>query len=184
MTSCPSTSRQAESSSGSDIGRGLLTPVELPFELPTPIYGAMLAIWQLRPAAQVRFPLHHRRPEDYLRFLAWCAVEGRGKYRFLREIPEWDEALSRPASLPTLAADRWQGMLTVGMLFLGMARYRYAVSPMLHSAGAREMAVRDYWERGRNTMLLRACVGARASQYGKWMWTWRVIVQPGSNSIE
>ena len=54
------------------------------------IHAAMAAIWHLRPATQRRFPLHRRQPCDWLRYLAWCATDGRKEYKILREIPDWN----------------------------------------------------------------------------------------------
>jgi hypothetical protein len=44
------------------------------------LHGAMLAIWHMRPATQKRFPLHRRRTSDCLRFLVWCATDGRDQH--------------------------------------------------------------------------------------------------------
>lgn len=127
---------------------GYLQPVELPFPLPTGLYGAMLAIWQLRPTLQRWFPLHKARTEDHLRFLAWCALYGRKEYAILREIRDWDGELNRPAALPPLKGDRWGPSFTVGMLLLGVARHRNALSPVFGSVAERHRLAHWYW-RGR-----------------------------------
>ena len=47
-----------------------VTPVATGHQLPTQVYGAMLAIWYLRPVLQRRFPLYKGRVRDFIRFLA------------------------------------------------------------------------------------------------------------------
>ncbi|MBL3599982.1 MAG: glycosyltransferase [gamma proteobacterium endosymbiont of Lamellibrachia anaximandri] len=135
-------------------GHGLLAPIAMPFHLPTPIYGAMLAIWHLRPILQRRFPLHEGRPKDFVRFLAWCAIEGRRQYAVLRSIPEWDTALVRPLSLPSLNNDRWSDGFSVAMFFYGIVRYRYFVAPMLRDAKARHRIARAFWRGERHKFML------------------------------
>jgi glycosyltransferase involved in cell wall biosynthesis len=125
-----------------------LAPIELRLELPTPVYGAMLAIWQLRPQLQRWFPLHRNRAADYVRFLGWCTMHGRKEYALLRELPDWDEALNRPMSLPRLRGDEWGLTFTVGMFLLGVARHRNAISPVLASIPERKRLAHWYW-RGR-----------------------------------
>lgn len=133
---------------------GLLTPINLPFQLPTPIYGAMLAIWHLQPGLQSRFPLHRGSPEDYLRFLAWCSVDGRHKYTVLRAIPEWDAALSAPISLPVLKNDSWAGGCSVALYLYGITRYRYFIQPMLKDRKARHRVARAFWRGERHNRRL------------------------------
>ncbi len=135
-------------------GHGLLAPIAMPFHLPTPIYGAMLAIWHLRPILQRRFPLHEGRPKDFVRFLAWCAIEGRRQYAILRSIPEWDAALVRPLLLPSLNNDRWSDGFSVAMFFYGIVRYRYFVAPMLRDAKARHRIARAFWRGERHKFML------------------------------
>lgn len=118
--------------------------------LPTPIFGAMLAIWHLRPALQRQFHLERNRPEDYLKMLAWCTYTGRKQYVILREIPEWDAALNQPISLPDIQGDTWGKGFTVGMFLLGIARQRYSVSAMLTNARARHFLSIWYWRGGRH----------------------------------
>ncbi|WP_177419178.1 glycosyltransferase [endosymbiont of Lamellibrachia barhami] len=135
-------------------GHGLLAPIAMPFHLPTPIYGAMLAIWHLRPILQRRFPLHEGRPKDFVRFLAWCAIEGRRQYAILRSIPAWDAALVRPLILPSLNNDRWADGFSVAMFFYGVVRYRYFVAPMLRDAKARHRIARAFWRGERHKFML------------------------------
>ena len=137
-------------------GHDLLAPVPLPFHLPTAVYGAMFAIWHLRPALQRRFPLYKGRPRDYLRFLAWCAAEGRRQYQILRAIPAWDVELGRHIHLPELAADAWAPSYSVGMFLFGVARYRYTVGAMLRDAKARHRIARAYWRGARHKLHLPA----------------------------
>ena len=122
-----------------------LRRVTLPFLLPTGVYGAMLVIWHLRPPLQMRFPLHKGRARDYVRFLAWCATEGRREYAILRSIPEWDRELAQPLALPSLAGDDWEGMITVAMFFYGVAHCRYTFAGMLQRAHVRDDIVRAFW---------------------------------------
>jgi len=133
---------------------GLLTPIAMPFHLPTPIYGAMLAIWHLRPILQKRFPLHKGNAKDFVRFLAWCAIEGRRQYTILRSIPEWDAALLQPISLPVLKSDRWSDGFSVTMFFYGVMRYRYTIAPMLKNAKARHRIARAFWRGERHKFML------------------------------
>lgn len=122
--------------------------IALPFELPAKVYGAMLAIWHLRPALQRRCPLHQGRRRDWVRFLAWCATDGRKDYAILREIPEWEEELNRPVRLPALKNDPWQGCFSLGMFFSGVTTYRWSFSALLKSKRARNRVARAFW-RGR-----------------------------------
>lgn len=122
-----------------------LVPISLPFRLPTPVYGAMLAIWSLHPFLKRRFPLHKGNPRDFVRFLAWCAGDGRRQYAILRSLPEWEAALSRRIDLPEIEGDSWAGGFSVDMFLYGVARYRYTVGPILHQGAARHRVARAYW---------------------------------------
>lgn len=135
-------------------GHALTLPVSLPFELPTPVYGAMLAIWHLRPILQHRFPLHQGKPRDFVRFLAWCAVEGRRQYAILRAIPAWDDALARPVALPALRQDRWADGHSVATFLYGVARHHYSFRAMLRDANARHRITRAYWRGERHRLQL------------------------------
>lgn len=128
---------------------GLVRPIKLPFELPAPIYGAMLAIWHMRPVLQRRFPLHEQRVRDYLRFLAWCAAEGRRQYVLLREIEEWDEALNRPLALPALPGDAWTGHFSVAMFLFGICRQHYSLTGLMTHAPTRARVAKLWWRGGR-----------------------------------
>ena len=129
-------------------------PVALPFELPTRVYGAMLAVWLLQPALHKRFPLHRQRRDDYLKFLSWCVVHGRRRYKLLREIPEWDKELMQPVELPPVPNDRWRGAFTVGMYLGAIARAKYWHSQVLAKASMRHRAARWYFRDGRSLMAL------------------------------
>lgn len=131
-----------------------LAPVALPFLLPTSVYGAMLVVWHLRPVLQRRFPLQEGRKRDYLRFLAWCAFEGRRQYAILRSIKEWDLALTQPIDLPPLNRDRWAGAFSVGMFLLGAAKQHYAFGAMLEDPKARNVAALAFWRGERHTRSL------------------------------
>jgi hypothetical protein len=112
------------------------------------VLGAMLAIWHLRPALQRSYPLHKMRPRDWMRFLAWCATDGRKDYAILREIPELTQELNRPVSLPLLKNDAWKNCFSLGMFFSGVATYRWSFSALLSTKKARNRAARAFW-RGR-----------------------------------
>lgn len=131
-------------------GHDYLAPVMVPFHLPTRIYGAMLVVWHLRPVLQRRFPLQRGAVRDFLRFLAWCASEGRREYAILRSIPEWDAELARPVDLPALRRDRWSGIFCVGMFLFGVARGHYAFGRILTSATERHRIARLYWRGDRH----------------------------------
>jgi glycosyltransferase involved in cell wall biosynthesis len=122
-----------------------LRRVTLPFVLPTGVYGAMLVIWHLRPILQIRFPLHRGQVRDYLRYLAWCATEGRREYEILRTIPEWDRELVQPMHLPKIAGDKWQDTIPVSMFFYGVAHCHYTFGGMLKSARVRRGVAKAYW---------------------------------------
>ena len=133
---------------------GLLAPIAVPFHLPTPIYGAMLAIWYLRPVLQRRFPLHKGKPEDFVRFLAWCAIEGRRQFAILRSIPEWDAAMVRSLSLPVVKNDGWSEGFSVAMFFYGVVRYRYFIAPLIRDPKVRQRIARDFWRGERHKSIL------------------------------
>jgi len=122
-----------------------LRRVTLPFVLPTSVYGAMLVIWHLRPNLQMRFPLHRGQARDYLRYLAWCATEGRREYAILRSIPSWDRELAAPLLLPKLLDDIWCSTVPVAMFFYGVAHCHYTFGGMLHSAKVRRSVAVAYW---------------------------------------
>ena len=122
-----------------------LRRVTLPFVLPTSVYGAMLVIWHLRPILQMRFPLHRGQARDYVRYLAWCATDGRREYEILRQIPEWDRELARPIDLPRLPGDPWEGMVPVAMFLYGVANCHYTFSGMLRNARVRRDVARSFW---------------------------------------
>ena len=122
-----------------------LRRVTLPFVLPTSVYGAMLVIWHLRPILQMRFPLHRGQARDYVRYLAWCATEGRREYVILRSIPEWDRELAAPLILPKLLGDGWCDTVPVAMFFYGVAHCQYTFGGMLHSAKVRRGVAVSYW---------------------------------------
>lgn len=131
-----------------------LARIELPVQLPTDIYGCMLAIWHLRPHLQRQFPLHKGGARVYLRYLAWCMVQGRRDYAILRELPSWDAALNQPLALPPLAGDRWAGGFSVAMFLFGVARYRYTIGSLLSSAACRNVVARAYWQGQRHLLRL------------------------------
>jgi hypothetical protein len=103
------------------------------------LYAAMLAIWHLRPASQRRFPLQRGRIRDQIRFLAWCATDGRRDYRILREIPAWDDQLRGAIELPRLRGGLWEGSHSLMTL-----------SGMIGSASARHRAARHFWRGARH----------------------------------
>ena len=141
-----------------------LQPVALPFELPTRLYGCMLAIWLLRPYLQRRFPLHKQRAPDYIRFLAWCTTVGRREYAILRNLEAWNAELAQPMDLPVLKADRWSGSYTVGMYLIGVARSRYWLAPMMTSHVVRRLVVRWFWRHGQHALSLTSVPAWQAIQ--------------------
>ena len=122
-----------------------LRRVTLPFVLPTSVYGAMLVIWHLRPILQMRFPLHRGQARDYVRYLAWCATEGRKEYVILRNIPAWDRELVHPLALPKIPGDSWQDTIPVIMFFYGVAHCQYTFGGMLKSERVRRDVATAYW---------------------------------------
>jgi glycosyltransferase involved in cell wall biosynthesis len=122
-----------------------LRRVTLPFVLPTSAYGAMLVIWHLRPNLQMRFPLHQGQARDYVRYLAWCATEGRRDYEILCSIPEWDRELAQPIHLPRVPGDEWDGMIPVVTFLYGVAHCQYTFGGMLKNARVRRDVARSYW---------------------------------------
>ncbi len=123
----------------------LVQSIELPFNLPSRIYGAMLALWHYHRFLQRRFPLHENQPRGFLQLLAWCTLIGRRNHHLLRQIPDWDSELGAPATLPELKGDRWAGSFSVGQLLIGIAHYHYTVTPMLRDVRARDRVARLYW---------------------------------------
>ncbi len=146
---------------------GMLVPVALPFSLPTAVYGAMLAIWHLRPATQKQFPLHRGRPKDFLRFLAWCAIQGRRQYSILRSIPEWDRTLSSPLLLPPLKNDNWANGFSVAMFLYGISRYGYFIAPVVTSTKARNRIARAFWRGDRHHSMLPSPGGWQSEYFVK-----------------
>lgn len=123
----------------------LQAAVELPFELPTPLYAAMLAIWHAAPGLQRKFPLHLGRRADHLGFLAWCVYEGRRRYAILRELPAWDTALNRRVPAALLKPTPWRDTMSVAMLLYGVARQQFSVGQLLKSAAAQARIAREWW---------------------------------------
>jgi glycosyltransferase involved in cell wall biosynthesis len=123
----------------------LATEITLPFELPTPMYAAMLSIWHAAPGLQRKFPLHLGRRADHLRFLAWCVYEGRRRYAILRELPAWDEALNRRVPAALLEPTAWRDTMSVAMLLYGVARQQYSVGQLLASTAAQSRIAREWW---------------------------------------
>lgn len=124
--------------------------IELPFELPTRLYGAMLVIWLLRPDLQRRFPLQNANPRIYLKFLSWCTAIGRREHQILRDIDAWNQELLNPIALPAIAnSDAWHPTFTVGMYLCGLHRAKYWNAQMLTSAKIRHRTARWYFREGR-----------------------------------
>lgn len=109
----------------------------------------MLAIWHVRPVLQRRFPLYKGKPEDFVRFLAYCAGDGRRQFAILRSISEWDAALSQRIKLPEIRGDYWANGFSVDMFLHGVSMYRYALWPLLYHGAARHRAACDYWRGAR-----------------------------------
>jgi glycosyltransferase involved in cell wall biosynthesis len=67
-------------------------------DLPVPILGIMLLIWQIRDAdLQITFPL--TTTESKIDFLCWCASHGSREYKALQEASIFNEKLSEKADL-------------------------------------------------------------------------------------
>ncbi|MDO9105279.1 MAG: glycosyltransferase [Methylovulum sp.] len=65
-------------------------------DLPAPILGIMVLIWQLREKdLQIKYPLETK--QSSIGFIAWCIVSGRAEYRALKEATQFWDALNRPA---------------------------------------------------------------------------------------
>ena len=127
-----------------------LQPLPNEAGLPFRFYAAMLVIWHLRPATQRRFPLHKGTSRDWLRYLAWCATDGRKEYAILREIPAWDDELASPVALPALTGDRWLGTYSLTNFLHGIATHRWSLSGMLGSANSRHRAARHFYRGARH----------------------------------
>jgi hypothetical protein len=113
-------------------------------------YGAILAVWHLRPATQRRFPLQHGHPRDWLRYLAWCSTDGRREYAILREISEWDTELNRSIELPGTRNDQWEGCHSLATFLHGVGAHRWSVSGMLGLANSRNRVCRQFWRGARH----------------------------------
>lgn len=71
---------------------------ELSVDLPVPMLGIMLLIWQLRDKdLQEKFPLDTK--ESRIDFIAWCVVYGRKEYQALKEATLFWDAVAQPAQL-------------------------------------------------------------------------------------
>jgi hypothetical protein len=114
------------------------------------LYAAMLAIWHLRPATQRRFPLQHGRARDWLRYLAWCATDGRREYAILRELDEWNAQLGAPVILPELRSDRWTGTHSLINFLHGVSTHRWSLSGMLGLSSSRRRAAFHFWRGARH----------------------------------
>lgn len=119
-------------------------------------FGALLAIWHLRPATQRRFPLQTGSSRHWLRYLAWCATDGRREYDILRESPAWDALLSSPVDLPPVRNDRWEGAHSLMTFLHGVAVHRWSLSGMLGRATNREQTARQFWRGARHRNLAPA----------------------------
>lgn len=135
-------------------------PVDLPFDLPTRIYGGMYMIWLLRPGLQTRFPLQKGRRDDYLGYLAWCVRHGRREYKLLRQIQSWNEELMRPAAMDKVRGDLWEGAYTVGMFLCGVARSRYWSAQVRYNRRVRHRTARWYFRGGRQEIGLASTLPA------------------------
>ena len=72
-------------------------------DLPIPILGIMLLIWQLRDAdLQQAFPLDSA--DSRVGFLLWCACHGRAEYAALAEASNYWKFLQSKAELPSVSA--------------------------------------------------------------------------------
>ena len=72
-------------------------------ELPVPILGVMLLIWQLRDAdLQQMFPLDST--DSRIAFLSWCACHGRIEYAALAEASSYWTFLQSKAELPEISS--------------------------------------------------------------------------------
>ncbi len=127
-----------------------LTKVEAGHGVGPNLYAAMLVIWHLRRATQRRFPLQHGCARDQLRFLAWCATDGRREYVLLREIADWDRELTAPVNLPALRADHWAGTHSLMNFLHGVSIHRWSLSGMLRLAASRQRAARHFWRGARH----------------------------------
>src|SRR5258708_4606891 len=129
----------------SSTSHAYLERVTVPFVLPTGIYGAMLVIWHLRPTLHHRFPLHKGLARDYVRFLAWCATDGRKEYVILRSIPEWDAELSHPIAPPVIKGDGWGAGFSVAMFLSGVAHCPYPFRAILEQTDVRHLVATSFW---------------------------------------
>lgn len=77
---------------------------EISKDLPAPILGVMLLIWQLRDAdLQQLFPLDSI--ETRIGFLTWCACHGRKEYAALAEASDYWSFLASRAELPDITSE-------------------------------------------------------------------------------
>lgn len=131
-------------------------PIDLPFELPTHMYGGMIALWMLRKDLQKRFPLQKNKYSDYLNFLSWCCYIGRRESVLLAQIESWNTELNRPAELPLLQNDPWQGIYNVAMLLSGIYRSKYLFTQLISNTEQRHKVARWYFREGRHQIAMPA----------------------------
>jgi len=129
---------------------GLTAAVPLPFQLPTSLYGAMLAIWHSREDLQKQYPLHKGKLRHYIRFLAWCATYGRKRYKILLSIPAWDIELQKPIQMPMIRKALWSDGFSVAQFLFGIASSHFSITPVLKYAGLRKRIAINYWKVGRH----------------------------------
>lgn len=113
-----------EGASGVSRWRRYFQPVpELSRDMPLPLLGIMVLIWQLRADdLQSRFPLDS--VESRLDFIAWCVVHGSREYAALAQAELLWQALAHPAPMPgaPLRPDDAGHAISWKMLLIARAR--------------------------------------------------------------
>lgn len=148
---CPS--RQSPLGSSRDQG-GFVGVLSKQFPGEPQIYGAMVAIWHLRPFLQRRFPLQNGEWTSRLGFLGWCCAHGRREYAILRDLPAWDEELMRPIHLPQLVDDETEDLFCLAAFLYAVERHSGSLGALTRSPRARKRTARSFWRGDRHNLSL------------------------------
>ncbi len=129
---------------------GFLRPLSNEFPGEPRIFGAMIAIWHLRPFLQRRFPLQKSDWACRLGFLGWCYVHGRREYAILRDLPAWDGELMRAIRLPRIAGDETENLFSLATFLYAIERHSGSLGALIRTPSARKRTARSFWRGDRH----------------------------------
>ena len=126
---------------------------ELSAQLPIPILGIMLLIWQLRDKdLQEKFPLDTK--ESRIDFIAWCVVCGRHEYQALKEATLFWDAVSQPAQIDIETNSPHDPINALSWLIVLVARGRPDLGFDVSSRQGRNQLLSWYILNGRTELAL------------------------------